>query len=169
MAVTQDPLTGTLQVRILPNAPYNYLMQLKQKNSKKQGDVGLGIAIGYFSSHGITVCIPLTDSQDYDLVIDKDDALKKVQVKTTTMKSRNGAGYYAELRTCGGNKSWSGIVKKFDPNKVDYLFVLTESGDQYLIPSYLVKGQSGITVGGQLYKEFLVGTWARIGKPGELF
>ena len=38
-----------------------------QKNSKKQGDIGLGIAIGWFATQGYTVCVPLTDSQDYDL------------------------------------------------------------------------------------------------------
>jgi hypothetical protein len=73
-------------------------VQLKQKNSKKQGDVGMGVAIGYFAARGITVCIPLTDSQDYDLVIDLDDVLKKVQVKTTTSKAGTRRGYDVHLR-----------------------------------------------------------------------
>jgi hypothetical protein len=40
------------------------------KNTKKQGDVGL--AIGWFTSQGHTVCVHLTDSQDYDLVVEID-------------------------------------------------------------------------------------------------
>ena len=30
----------------------------------------MGIAIGYFVAQGYTVSVPLTDSQDYDLIID---------------------------------------------------------------------------------------------------
>lgn len=37
-------------------------MLLEQKNSKKQGDVGLDLAIVYFTSKGYCVSIPLTDS-----------------------------------------------------------------------------------------------------------
>ena len=40
--------------------------------NKQRGNCGLGIAIGYFSTNGYTVSIPLNDTQDYDLLIDKD-------------------------------------------------------------------------------------------------
>lgn len=52
-------------------------------NSKKQGDIGMCYAIAYFSKMGYTVNIPITDSQDYDLIIDREGKLLKVQVKTT--------------------------------------------------------------------------------------
>lgn len=71
------------------------------KNTKKQGDVGLGLAIGWFTSQGHTVCVPLTDSQDYDLVVDIDGKLQKVQVKTTTYKAPSGA-YSVGLSVKGG-------------------------------------------------------------------
>lgn len=35
-----------------------------------QGNIGLGKAIEYFTSHGITVAIPLNDTQKYDLIAD---------------------------------------------------------------------------------------------------
>jgi len=105
-------------------------------NSRKQGDVGLGIAIGYFASKGHCVLVPLTDNQEYDLVID-DGALKKVQVKTTRCQKENG-NYEVALQTKGGNQSWSGVAKNFDHTKVDLLFVLTEAGDKYLFPSDVV-------------------------------
>lgn len=44
----------------------------EHKNSKKQGDAGLGEAIAYFTRLGYTVQLPLTDSQDYALVVDID-------------------------------------------------------------------------------------------------
>lgn len=48
-----------------------------KKNSRKQGDAGLGIAIGWFAKQEWTICFPLTDNQDYDLVVEKDFGLKK--------------------------------------------------------------------------------------------
>lgn len=104
----------------------------EQPNTKKQGDVGLGAAIGWFTLHGYTVCIPLTDSQDYDLVVDN-GALKRVQVKTTCRRSKYGI-FEVELRTKGGNKSGT-TTKLFDGTKVDLLFVLTDDGAMYLIPT----------------------------------
>lgn len=130
-------------------------MKVKQKNSKKQGDVGLGAAIGHYCSLGITVCVPLTDSQEYDLVIDT-DGLKRVQVKTATKKARTSGCYEVELRTKGGNKSGTGKTKLFDASKVDVVFVLTEDWRKYSIPSSIIKGKSCMTVGGDNYKEFLV-------------
>jgi hypothetical protein len=103
------------------------------KNTKKQGDAGLGVAIAWFTTQGFGVSIPLTDSQDYDLVID-DGTLKRVQVKTTTFKTEYGV-YFVSLTVKGGNRTSAGLIKKFDKAKVDLLFVVTKDGESYLIPS----------------------------------
>lgn len=116
---------------------------LNQSNSKKQGDVGLGNAISYFTSKGLTVCVPLTDSQDYDLVVDI-DGLQRIQVKTTTQKSRYGI-YKVDLRVKGGNKSRN-YNKSFDFTQVDFVFILTAEGIRYLIPSH-VCGINSISLG----------------------
>jgi hypothetical protein len=116
------------------------------ENSKKQGDVGLGSAIAYFTTNGYTVCIPLTDSQDYDLVVEKDDGLKKVQVKTTSQLKPSG-GYEVGLRVLGGNQSWNGVAKKFDNSKVDLVFVLTNKNERYLIPAKDIEAQNSIVLG----------------------
>lgn len=128
---------------------------LRQKNSKKQGDVGLGEAISYFTRKGYTVSIPLTDSQAYDLLVD-DGVVKKVQVKTSTSRSSSGS-YEVGLRTLGGNQSFH-TIKKFDAAAVDLLFIVTEER-KYLIPSDRVQGKSSITVG-RYYEEFEIGTVA---------
>lgn len=126
---------------------------LNHKNSKKQGDEGLGVAIGWFASKGYTVCVPLTDSQPYDLVVELDDGLKKVQVKTTKYVERR---YRVELRTKGGNKSGTGRTKKFNALEADYLFVVTASGRKYFIPAERLRGCSSITLGDS-YEEFVLG------------
>lgn len=108
-------------------------MLKNQKNSRKQGDVGLGSAISYFCGKGYTVSLPLTESQEYDLVVEINGKLNKVQIKTTTFKTPHGI-YTVALKTCGGNRSGQSI-KKFDFKKVELLFVLTNDGDEYLIPT----------------------------------
>lgn len=103
------------------------------KNSKKQGDLGLGLAIAYFVKLGYTVCLPLTDSQPYDLIVELSGKLQRVQVKTTGCKLKH-KWYQVNLRTMGGNqrKYWA---KKFDNSQVELLFIITEAGSSYLIPT----------------------------------
>lgn len=113
-------------------------------NTKKQGDVGLGKAIAFFSSMGWTVNLPLTDSQGYDLVIDS-GKLHRVQVKTTTFKSKSGS-YYVSLTVKGGNRSGTGKIKKFDFDLIDYVFVLTGDGTEYFIPTTCIDSKSCITL-----------------------
>ena len=41
--------------------------------NKEKGNTGLGIAIAYYTSNGYIVSIPLNDTQDYDLIVEKDN------------------------------------------------------------------------------------------------
>lgn len=116
-------------------------------NSKKQGDIGLGSAIQYFSSVGYTVLLPLTDSQDYDLAIDDETGIKKVQVKTTSYKARNNT-YEVGLKIQGGNSKKNKIHKLANEIKYDILFILTSSGERYVIPKEDIKNiKSSICLG----------------------
>lgn len=115
-------------------------------NSKKKGDVGLGSAIGYFTSNGTPVSIPLTDSQDYDLVVELDGVLKKVQVKFTNC-SQNGS-FAVPLRIMGGNSKANFVHKSGSDVVYDYLFALTGEGDRYLIPrEVFVNNRSTLNLG----------------------
>lgn len=116
-----------------------------QANTKKQGDVGVGQAIAWFTCHSYTVSIPLTDSQDYDLIVDKEDKLYRVQVKTASYKNEYGI-YEVSLTVKGGNRSGSGRIKSFDKSKVDLLFILTSDKEVYVIPSDIV-GENSINLG----------------------
>lgn len=113
------------------NYIYTYMFE-NAINSKKQGDIGMCYAMAYFSKAGYTVCIPITDSQDYDLIIDNGTKLYKVQVKTTKFKYKDRI-YAASIKTCGGNRSGQ-TIKNFNDNSSDLLFILTDEGTMYLIP-----------------------------------
>lgn len=117
----------------------------KGKAHNKQGNVGLGDAIAYFTSKGLTVCIPLTDSQDYDLVFEENNFLKKVQVTTTTSISRSG-NYQIDLRVTGGARKGKPYIKHFDPSRYDYIYILTDEPKRYLIPTSVIKTKSSITL-----------------------
>lgn len=110
-------------------------------SSKKKGDVGLGVAISYFIRSGYTVSIPLTDSQEYDLIVDKDNLLQRVQVKTTAGKKDDIFIVQLRTRTTKGGKNY---FKNFDNSLVEILFILTESGEEYLIPSKEIENKTAI-------------------------
>lgn len=111
--------------------------------NKQRGNCGLGIAIGYFSTNGYTVSIPLNDTQDYDLLVDKDNKIKSVQVKYTTCKTKYG-NYQVALKSCGGTngKTYKTVI---DTN-VDYLFIATDQLNMYLIPIEEVRNKSTLNL-----------------------
>jgi len=111
--------------------------------NKQKGNCGLGIAIGYFSTNGYIVSIPLNDTQDYDLIKDKENQIKSVQVKYTTCKTKYG-NYQVALKSCGGTK---GITyKTVIDTKVDFLFIATDALDMYLIPVKEVENKSTLNL-----------------------
>ncbi len=121
---------------------------------RTQGDIGEWSAIGWLIDQGAKVFLPLGHSPDVDLVADLGDRLVSIQVKTSTVY-RN-ARYEVTLCTRGGNQSWNGLVKRFDPGRCDYLFVHAGNGRRWFIPSSLVGGGSGILLGGPKYEAYEV-------------
>jgi len=117
---------------------------IRRRNPRRQGEIGLGAAIAWFSANGWLVSIPLCDNQPYDLVVDDGERLAKVQVKTTTRRAPGG-NFMVQLETAGGNQSFS-TRKAFDNTAVDLVFILTDERTQYLIPSAAIKPRRAITM-----------------------
>ena len=113
------------------------------KTNKEKGNSGLGMAIAYFTTNGYVVSIPLNDTQDYDLVIEKDGNLKTVQVKSTGCKTANGI-YQVALKSCGGTNG--GTYKTLIDTKIDFLFVLNEKSEMYLIPKDEITNKSTLNL-----------------------
>jgi hypothetical protein len=118
-----------------------------------QGNIGLDKAIEYFTSHSIPVCLPLNDTQKYDLVADIDGKLSRVSVKTSRFKQHQSS-YYVLLKNCGGS-SGKGKIRLFDNKSCEYVFVLTGDDKIYLIPSSEIKSTNAISIGVK-YTEFEV-------------
>jgi hypothetical protein len=104
------------------------------KNSKKQGDAGLGQAIAYFTLKGYDIALPLTDSADWDLIVETENGLQRVQVKTSGQFKPSGNEVFS-LSVQGGNQSWNGKRKIVSDQNYDLLFLHhLVSGKQILIP-----------------------------------
>lgn len=107
---------------------------IRRDNPRKQGEIGLGAAISWFTANGYSVCIPLADNQPYDLIVDGRDGLQRVQVKTTTHRQPGYGNFVVSLETAGGNRSRS-TRKAFDKTLVELLFVLADDGSKWLFPT----------------------------------
>ena len=120
--------------------------------NKEKGNSGLGMAIAYFSTNGYVVSIPLNDTQDYDLIIEKNNVIKTVQVKSTGCKTKYGT-YQVALKSCGGTKGKT--YKTLINTKVDFLFILNENLEMYLIPKEIIKNATTLNLCDK-YKQYLV-------------
>ena len=96
-------------------------------NNKEKGRAGMSMTIAYFGSNGYTVSIPLSDTQWYDLIIEKDGKFQTIQCKTTTTEDNT-----IYLRSMGGSNG-SEYDNVLD-HPVDLLFCLDNSQKLYLIP-----------------------------------
>ena len=121
--------------------------------NKERGNAGLSMAIAYFGANGYVVSIPLNDTQDYDLVVEKDRKLYKVQVKATGHKGQNGS-YVLGLRTCGGREAV--VWKTVRDTDIDLLFALDADKNVYLIPKDVINNNCNSITLGKKYAKYLV-------------
>ena len=120
--------------------------------NKQKGNTSLGMAIAYFSSKGYTVSIPLNNAPNYDLIIEKDNILKTVQVKSSGCRTKNN-NFQVALKSCGGTKGTT--YKTFKETSVGVLFIFLADSSMHLIPSTAINNCSTITLTTK-YKDYLV-------------
>ena len=108
----------------------------------------------WFESQGAGIYFPIGHSPHSDFIAEFGDRLARVQVKTCIAFRHQR--WQVTICTRGGNQSWSGLVKHFDPARCDYLFVVVGDGRRWCIPSAAISGGRGIALGGPKYSEFEV-------------
>lgn len=115
-------------------------------NTKQQGDIGVAIAIAYYTRKGCGVSVPLTDNLRYDLVIDDGAKLNRVQVKCT--RHQKGSALELALRTTGGNQSWNKTSKTISEDEVDLVFGYAITTDtMYEFPVKFIAGKASLRLG----------------------
>lgn len=120
--------------------------------NKEKGNSGLAIAIAYYASNGYTVSIPLNDTQDYDLIVDNNNVLKRVQVKTTSCISKSG-NYQVALKSCGGTKGTT--YKTIIDTNIEEVFILTKNKEIYILPINAIKNKSTLNICNK-YKKYKI-------------
>lgn len=98
------------------------------ETNKDKGRAGLSAAIAYFGMNGYNVSIPLNDTQDYDLVVEKDNIFQKVQCKATG--SQDGK---IDFRITSGQKNGITIGNILN-TQIDILFCLNQNQTMFCIP-----------------------------------
>ena len=107
-------------------------------NTRRQGAVGIGRAIAYYSAKGYAVFVPVSDVSRFDLVVDTGEQLLRVEVKTTSRD--NGT---TQLRTY----TWSGEVKRVSTEDCDIVFIVNlNTGTEHEYPSAELHGRANIRV-----------------------
>lgn len=102
--------------------------------TQRKGDTAVAQAIATFTRMGFDVLIPLTESAAYDLVVDAEGELRRVQV-------RYAGKDHVDLRRIHSN-SKGYVVKKTKERVYDWLFVLTGEDKKYLIRQCFVGRRS---------------------------
>jgi PD-(D/E)XK endonuclease len=126
---------------------------------RRQGILASSQQLEWLASKGALVWIPLGHSPNADLIAEFNGSLLRVQVKTSTYRVSTPTGHMrwaVSISTNGGNRSWTGLTKKFDPAEVDHLFVLVGDGRRWFIPAAVVEGSRRVSLGGNKYSEFEV-------------
>ena len=119
-----------------------------------QGDLGELSAMDWLVAQGYALYLPLGHSPNVDLIAERDEKLLRVQVKTSTVVRRGR--WDVTICTRGGNRSWNRLVKRFDPDHCEVLFVLVADGRRWFIPSRSVGAGASLRLGGPKYAEFEV-------------
>ena len=99
----------------------------------------------------------------YDLLVAMPDGIKRIQVKTTTFKQNGWVAQVGRRSYSVGNRA---PRVPYDPDKLDYFFILDGDLTMYLIPSRVIAGRVGILL--HNYTEFIVGSAASF-LPGSVF
>jgi PD-(D/E)XK endonuclease len=126
-------------------------------NRRRQGDLGEFSAMEWLSSVGAEIWIPIGHSPHVDLIAELHGRFIRVQVKTSTVRETTPNGHErwtVRLATLGGNQSWTGLTKKLDPTKVDFVFALVGDGRRWFIPAPALEASTSIALGGSKYAEF---------------
>ena len=102
--------------------------------TQRKGDIAVAQAIATFTKLGYDVALPITESAAYDILLDIEGVIRRIQV-------RYCGGKEVELRRIHSNSNGY-VVKKTKANAYDWLYVLYPNGDEYLIKECLSNRRS---------------------------
>jgi hypothetical protein len=125
-------------------------------------DAATMLAAFWFALCGFGTAIPV-EPTIYDLLVSMPDGIKRVQVKTTTYNSKSGWQVAVGRRPYSpGNRE---RLIPYDPELIDWFFIVDGDLTMYLIPSQVIAGRVQILL--RTYARYIVGNSAGLmaGRP----
>lgn len=87
-------------------------------NTKRIGNIGEAKVLAKFVELGCPVFLPFGDNEKADLVVEFNDKLNKIQIKSTNATQD---GYYViDFRNCKNHKTSPDPCQLYDENDIDY-------------------------------------------------
>jgi len=108
----------------------------------------------WFLLCGYNTSLPM-EPTIYDLLVSMPGGIRRVQVKTTTYNNDGRVVQVGRRPYSVGNRA---RLVPYDPDEVDFFFIVDGDLTMYLIPSRVIAGRVGIVPGN--YSEFSVGSAA---------
>lgn len=115
-------------------------------------EAGGALAGAWFTMCGCSALFPM-EPAPYDLVVSLPGGLSRVQVKTTTHYSKDGWLVSVGRRPYSIRKD--APLVPYDPDVIDYFFIIDGDLTMYLIPSRVIAGRVGLLL--RAYKAYIVG------------
>jgi len=113
------------------------------------------LAATWFMLCGRNVAFPV-EPDTYDLLVDMPEGPKRVQVKTTTFKSKDGWMVQIGRRPYSiGNNA---LLVPYDPEIIELFFIVDGDLAIYVIPSHVIAGRVQILL--RTYSNYIVGNAA---------
>jgi hypothetical protein len=113
---------------------------------------GASLAAAWFTLCGCNVLFPVEPAV-YDLVVALPEGLSPVQVKTTTHYSKNGWMISVGRRPYSIRNNLP--LVPYDPDVIDYFFIIDGDLNVYLIPSRVIAGRVSLLL--RTYTKYIVG------------
>lgn len=111
------------------------------------------IATAWFTLRGMSVAVP-AEPEIYDLLVTMQGQIQRVQVKSTTCQVKTGRWQVGVGRRPYVMDKSAGKTP-YDPEAIDYFFVIAGDGRLFLIPSRVLAGRVSVYV--DTYTRYLVG------------
>ena len=122
----------------------------RQPETKHLRAAALGKAINWFLERKYGTSLPV-EPLKYDLVVDSDSGLKRVQVKSTSAKGRYGGWTVGITRNEYDTEAIPNAGGKFrkvsyEKGEIDFFFIVTRDEEIYLIPLDAVLGKQNLNL-----------------------
>lgn len=112
------------------------------------------LAMAWFVLRGFTPLLPI-EPEPYDLAVNTPEGMQRVQVKSTTCKSKGDGHWHVKVGHGAGGLRDQDVLLPYDHEAIELFFIVDGDINMYLIPSLTLAGRVRIAI--DTYEKFCVG------------